>query len=127
MGEAGKGLMAAGSDSAPHATAAKTALPAAAGVFTQQYATQLVVGAVEEGIRHGWVRDDVSEADLREFLRDRGRRFYKLKEGPRETKERKIVLQKREETIDSTLRDHNGSLELMLFRAGKPAWSLDWK
>jgi hypothetical protein len=93
------------------------------------YATQLVVGAVEEGLRLGWIQDDenaVVEA-LKEFLRDRGRKFYKLKESSDEKHERKIVLEKKGERIQDSIKNKTGTIEVVPFRSGEEIWSLSWK
>jgi dihydroorotase len=48
------------------------------GVFTQPYATQLVLGAVEEGINQGVLKEEkVTKEILVGFLGVNGRRFYK--------------------------------------------------
>ena len=115
-----------GSDSAPHPRAAKARMPAAAGCFTQPCATQLVVGALEEAVRLGWLDPaEVGVDALREFLSERGRRFYGL--GERE-EGRRIVLEKKDEMIAPTLRGlDDGGLAVPSFRAGKPVWSLEWQ
>ena len=122
-----------GSDSAPHPMAAKAKRPAAAGVFTQKYATQLVVGAVEKGIMNGWLRaEDVGTEDLRAFLRERGRRFYKLDD---ETggAEKGISLESRGEISAAVLRTKRkanrkqGGMEVPIFRGRQPVWSLEWQ
>ena len=117
-----------GSDSAPHGLAAKAKMPAAAGCFTQAWATQLVVGAVEEAVGHGWIgAAEVGAEELREFLSERGRRFYKLGECDQDGGGRGIMLEKQDEVIPSSLRSRGGDLEVPSFRAGKPVWSLAWK
>jgi len=93
------------------------------------HATQLVVGAVEEGLRLGWIQEDeetVTEA-LKEFLRDRGRKFYKLKDLSDEKYERKIVLEKKGERIQDSIKNKTGTLEVVPFRSGEEVWSLRWK
>jgi dihydroorotase len=107
---------------------AKAGKPAA-GCFTQSYATQLVVAAVEEGLRLGWIQDDESVVNraIKEFLRDRGRKFYKLKESTYEQQGRKIVLEKKGEKIQKSIKNENGTIEVVPFRSGEEIWSLRWK
>jgi hypothetical protein len=80
-----------------------------------------VVAAIEEGLRLGWIQEDenaVTEA-LREFLRNRGRKFYKLKESSDEKHERKIVLEKMGRGFETVLRTKNGTIEVVNFRSGE--------
>ena len=117
-----------GSDSAPHILEAKKGgKRAAAGCFTQGWATQLVVGAVEEGIAKGWLHEQASAEILEEFLSGRGRRFYKLKEKTGSVKERKILLEKNGAKIPETLRSEDGCIEVVPFRRGEAIWRLTWK
>lgn len=84
-----------GSDSAPHPTTSKQNPPCcssspspsscnnkpapAAGVFTQPFATQYVILALEKAIRSGLLaEEDVTQDRLEGFLSAFGRRFYKL-------------------------------------------------
>jgi dihydroorotase len=101
----------------------------AAGCFTQSYTTQLVVAAVEEGLRLGWIQNDedaVTEA-LKAFLRDSGRKFYKLKESSDEQRQRKIVLERKGEKIQTSIKNKTGTIEVVHFRSGEEIWSLNWK
>jgi len=107
-----------GSDSAPHAVEAKKG-KLAAGCFTQKYATQLVVAAVDEGLRQGWI-EDVTVDDLDEFLSGRGRRFYEVEAKDK----RKIVLEKRGERISDSIKSEN--TEVVPFRSGEEIMSLRW-
>lgn len=73
-----------GTDSAPHPLHAKkggsgeVVGKCAAGVFTQPYATQLVLEALELALEKRFLdRSDVSEAALRKFLTENGRIFYR--------------------------------------------------
>lgn len=117
-----------GSDSAPHPIEAKRgAKKAAAGCFTQGWATQLVVGAVEEAIENGWLPDDISAETLDEFLSGRGRRFYKIPETAKAGKGQKIVLEKKGEKTPEVLRSKDGSIEVVPFRRGEEILSLSWK
>jgi dihydroorotase len=73
-----------GTDSAPHPLHAKRGGAGdvlgkcAAGIFTQPYATQFVLEALEQAVekRH-LARSNVSEEALRKFLTENGRLFYK--------------------------------------------------
>jgi dihydroorotase len=117
-----------GSDSAPHPVEAKKTKPAA-GCFTQMYATQIVVAAVEEGLRLGWIKDEeetVIEA-LTDFLRHRGRRFYQLKDSTDQIHEGSIILEKKGERIRDNVKNESGTIEVIPFRAGEETWSLRWK
>ena len=74
-------MLSSGSDSAPHPLASKMRdLPTIpAGVFTQPFATQLVLLAVEEATERGVVEEyEVTRGRLELFLSRSGRRFYKL-------------------------------------------------
>jgi dihydroorotase len=117
-----------GSDSAPHILEAKKGgKKAAAGCFTQGWATQLVVGAVEEGIAKGWLQEEVSAEILEEFLGGRGRRFYKLKEKTESGKVWKILLENKGAKVPETLRSEDGCIEVVPFRRGEAIWRLTWK
>jgi dihydroorotase len=117
-----------GSDSAPHILEAKKGgKGAAAGCFTQGWVTQLVVGAVDEGIAKGWLQEQVSADILEEFLSGRGRRFYKLKEKTGNLRGRKILLEKKEAKIPETLRSEDGYIEVVPFKRGEAVWRLTWK
>ncbi|KAI9677212.1 MAG: hypothetical protein M1829_002786 [Trizodia sp. TS-e1964] len=125
--EAGHGKFFFGTDSAPHAIEAKTGMKkAAAGCFTQGWATQLVIGAIEEALKHGWLEAQAFNTEtLANFLRHRGRRFYKLAEdnGP----QREILLEKRHAKIPDILESSDASLRVVPFRRGEDVWSLAWK
>ncbi|KAF1810472.1 Dihydroorotase [Eremomyces bilateralis CBS 781.70] len=111
-----------GSDSAPHpATAKRGGDKVAAGVFTQPYATQLVLDALEAAVGRGLLRaDEVSNERLQGFLGDNGRRFYGLDAERNEF----IVLKKAGEIVQSSLQTPDGELEVTPFRKGEKTWSL---
>ncbi|CAK7231065.1 dihydroorotase [Sporothrix curviconia] len=117
-----------GSDSAPHLLHTKNdAAPgkAPAGVFTQPFATQLVLLALEEGIERGVIAEDaVSEEILANFLSRHGRRFYKL---PEATPTKKIVLERQGAAIPESVRSADGSVEVGNSRAGDKVFTLRWK
>ncbi|KAI1486848.1 hypothetical protein F5X96DRAFT_688060 [Biscogniauxia mediterranea] len=114
-----------GSDSAPHPLSSKTsAAPGQAppaGVYTQPFAAQLVLLAVEEAAARGAL--DVTQEALEGFLSRHGRRFYKLPETTRT-----IVLERKGERIPPTVRSADGSgVEVGVSRAGAEVFSLTWR
>ena len=118
-----------GSDSAPHPVEAKTggSYPAA-GCFTQGWATQLVVSALEEAVEKGWIQDeDVTYEALVGFLGGRGRRFYNIQSLIKENNEKRIVLERKGERIPESIKSKDGSIEVVPFRRGEEIWSLRWK
>ncbi|KJZ80305.1 hypothetical protein HIM_00155 [Hirsutella minnesotensis 3608] len=118
-----------GSDSAPHPMHSKTsAAPgkAPAGVFTQPYATQLVLLALEEAVDRGVIADaDVTRDVLEAFLSRSGRRFYRLPapEASRAT----LVLERRGEAVAASVASPDGALEVGNSRAGAKVFSLAWE
>ena len=99
----------------------------AAGCFTQQHATQLVVAAIEEGQRQGWIQEDITPELLRGFLRDRGRKFYKVENSAQGMHGPKIILEKKGERIPKSIKSQTGSVEITPFRSGEEIWSLKWE
>ena len=119
--------MCSGSDSAPHPTSAKqlsadgTTKPAA-GVYTQSYATQYILLALEDAIDRGIIAEgDVTQERLEKFLSSSGRRFYKLPEA-----ESKIILERKGERIVEIIKNGDGSVEVALSRGGAEVFSLKW-
>ncbi|KAI0473179.1 hypothetical protein GGR56DRAFT_653500 [Xylariaceae sp. FL0804] len=126
----GDGKFFLGTDSAPHdaATAKKGPGNAAAGVFTQPYACQLVLSALDEAIDRGDLAPDAATpALLRDYLGGHGRAFYGatppqgagravLTRGGKGEKQQSII-------ADSVRGD---GVEVVPFRAGRPTWSVDW-
>jgi dihydroorotase len=117
-----------GSDSAPHPVQSKKGAGSiAAGCFTQPWCTALVIGALEEGINQGWIREEeVTRESIEGFLSGYGRAFYKIhksmeSDGPR------IRLERRGETIPEAVISQDGSIEVVPFRRGKEILSLSWK
>lgn len=110
-----------GTDSAPHDFAAKKGPgKTAAGVFTQPYACQLVLTALEEAV----ARSELSESDidleiLRGFLGGYGRKFYGV---PPSTE--RIKLRRAQQDIVGSL--EKDSVKVVPFRAGERTWGLDW-
>ncbi|OCT44097.1 hypothetical protein CLCR_00711 [Cladophialophora carrionii] len=130
-----------GSDSAPHPLVSKTqsgqAGPVPAGVFTQPFATQLVLLAFEEAIARGVLGpDEVSQDHLEQFLSRSGRRFYKLPlrstdpgsaaASGQERGQSRIVLDRKGETIPPSIKTEDGTLEIGLSKASAPVFSLSW-
>ncbi|EFX04581.1 amidohydrolase 2 [Grosmannia clavigera kw1407] len=119
-----------GSDSAPHLIQTKTdAAPGKfpAGVFTQPYATQLVLLGLEEGIERGVITEaEVTQEKLAAFLSTNGRRFYQFPEKPAGST-KKIVLERKGEKIPKSIRSENGSVEVGISREGTEVFSLRWE
>jgi dihydroorotase len=112
-----------GSDSAPHDISAKKGPTGktAAGVFTQPYCTQLVLGAFEEAIERGVVKESqITKEVLENFLGGHGRKFY----GVEPSRER-IVLRKGKEVINESFKGEG--VEVVPFRRGQSTWSVEWK
>jgi dihydroorotase len=117
-----------GTDSAPHPLHAKRGGAGdvlgkcAAGVFTQPYATQLVLNALEQAIGKGYLeRDDVNEDVLRKFLAESGRTFYRQEM----SKERIKIIASNERVVEK-LRFGSGDNVVVPFRRGEPTYSIKW-
>jgi dihydroorotase len=117
-----------GSDSAPHPLSSKAVPPGkkpAAGCFTQPYATQLVISAVEKALADGLIPGsymDLIVDNLRKFLGEDGRKFYGL---PVADQSKHIVLEKREEEIEKLV-GTEGVVQVACFGGGEKTWSLKW-
>lgn len=113
-----------GSDSAPHPTTSKWSQgKVAAGVFTQPYATQLVLDALSEAIRRGVITAaDVTIDCLTGFLSSFGRRFYKLDHPNLES----IKLLPGQAAIARSVSNSDGTLTVIPFRPGEVTWGLEW-
>ena len=95
-------------------------------MFTQPFATQLVILALQEATKRGVIEEhEVTQQRLEQFLSRSGRRFYKLPdlaaEGPP-----KIVLERKGETIPTSIRSADGTLEVGLSRPTAPVSSVRW-
>ena len=113
-----------GTDSAPHPASSKRADKYAAGVFTQPHAVGLVLDALEQGVETGVLKaEDITKEKLEGFLCTHGREFYKVKDERNE----RIVLSKSDVEIESSLRNEDGSVEVIPFRRGKLTWRVEWK
>lgn len=120
-----------GTDSAPHPLRSKKGGlgnecgKCAAGVFTQPYATQIVLEALEEAVEKGILRkDDVKENVLRGFLGEVGRKFYGV-----EASKRKIKIHAGDEKVLERLsvKEEGKEADLVVpFRRGSPVYSLQW-
>ena len=94
----------------------------AAGVFTQNYATQLVLGALEEAVEKGVIKEgEVTEEILKGFLSGHGRKFY----GVSDQSGQEIVVSKRGELVQQAV--IGKGVEVVPFRSGMETWSLEWK
>ncbi|KAL1981043.1 hypothetical protein VTN96DRAFT_3152 [Rasamsonia emersonii] len=121
----GSGKFFFGSDSAPHPIQAKKGPGStAAGCFTQPYCASIVIGAIEEALAQGWIRDDEVTIDAIEgFLSKFGRAFYKL---PAASSTSKIRLEKKGEKIPDVVRSEDGSVEVVPWGRGKEIRSVSW-
>jgi dihydroorotase len=93
-------------------------------VFTQPFATALVLLGLEEAIERGVITEaDVTQEKLEGFLSRFGRRFYKLPE----VSEKKIVMERRGERIPASVVSEDGNIEVGISRAGAEVFSLRWE
>ncbi|KAH6647690.1 hypothetical protein BKA67DRAFT_524142 [Truncatella angustata] len=110
-----------GTDSAPHDISAKKNAKAAAGVFTQPYAVQYVMNALEDAVERGDIKDEqITEEFLAGFLGEWGRQFYGV-----EKSTKMIVIKKGNEVISSSVK--GSGVEVVPFRQGEPTWSVEWQ
>jgi dihydroorotase len=116
-----------GSDSAPHPIQSKKgAGRTAAGCFTQPWGTALVIGALEEGIDQGWIKEEeVTHKSIENFLSGYGRAFYKIHQST-ESDRLKIRLERKGEIIPKVIKTQDGTIEVVPFRRGKEVWSTSW-
>lgn len=93
-------------------------------MFTQPFATQLVILALEEAVKRGVINEDnITQERLEQFLSKSGRRFYKLPDPAAGTK---IVLKRKDEKIPTSIKSLDGSVEIGISRAGAGVLSLRW-
>jgi dihydroorotase len=113
-----------GTDSAPHQISAKTGPgKAAAGVFTQNAATQYVLDAIDLAIEEGILREeDCTVEKLQRFLSDHGRHFYKLDTTVKEKIRARRVAEPKQ-SHDTLKTDE---VEVFLFREGSTNWQIEW-
>lgn len=123
----GSGKFFFGSDSAPHPIQSKKGPGnAAAGCFTQPWCTALVIGALEEGIKQGWIKEEeIRRTSIEGFLSRYGREFYKL-DGTTEQEGPMIRLERKGEKIPLVVASKDGSIEVVPFGRGKEVMSLSW-
>lgn len=116
-----------GSDSAPHPIQSKKGEGrTAAGCFTQPWATALVVGALEEGIEQGWIKEEeVTYKAIENFLSVYGRAFYKTPRSAGSEKV-KIRLERKGEIIPEVVKSQDGTIEVVPYGRGKKVWSTTW-
>ena len=138
----GNGKFFLGTDSAPHAMRKKyggmrgaggtdnaVTVPGkcAAGVFTQPYATQLVLEAVEGAVERGVIaKEEVTREVLQGFLGGFGRRFYGVRESTRKIR----VVEGKEKVVETLGVKKTGTEEVedvvVPFRRGEKIYSLEW-
>lgn len=116
-----------GSDSAPHSIIAKQdkvkgkSRPSA-GVFTQSFATQYIILALEEAIEREVIKEkEVMQERLEQFLGGFGRQFYKL---PDTVKGNRIVLERKGARIPESIKSEDNSIKVALSRGGANVLSL---
>ena len=116
-----------GTDSAPHPIAAKTGAKIAAGVFSQPYASQLVLDSFELGCERGILtEEDITKEVLEGFLSGFGRAFYRA---PDERGEQIVLLRGEEVIVDVVTGEGSGKgggVQIVPFRRGRRTWSLRW-
>lgn len=116
-------------DSAPHPITAKLGTQhqkASAGLFTQPYATQLVLDAFERGCDSGDISADAITADILEgFLSKFGTDFYAI-----EPSKERIRLKRDGESVVEILSSKEGDdgveVEVVPFRKGERMWGIEW-
>ncbi|KAI1157853.1 Dihydroorotase [Nemania serpens] len=114
-----------GSDSAPHPLITKQGKPVPAGVFTQPYATQLVLLALEEATEKDIIDEkSVTQENIEGFLSRFGRRFYELPD-PSPTGAR-MVAKRTGEKIPASIRSADGTLEIGISKSEATVFSLHW-
>ena len=113
-----------GSDSAPHPITSKYSKnKSAAGVFTQPYATQLVIEALEIAVETGALKEeDITLEKINGFLSGHGRAFYGLEESSNV----QIELTRGTGKIMNILQNGDGSLQVVPFRRGDKTRTLTW-
>lgn len=115
-----------GSDSAPHDVKSKRGgEKVAAGVFSQHYATQLVLDALDKGVQMGILKEgDITLEKLEGYLCDYGRNFYSLDDGP-DTRECIELAWKGDKIVDMLISEDQVT-QVIPFRAGEATRSLTW-
>ncbi|KAL0942484.1 dihydroorotase [Colletotrichum truncatum] len=118
-----KGKFFLGTDSAPHPITSKSGpSKAAAGVFTQPYAVQYLLAALDEAVARGEIKDEeVTQEALEGFVAHYGRKFY----GGFEDQKKERIRLTRGGAIVNQVFEGEG-IQVVPFRAGKDTWSLTW-
>ena len=113
-----------GSDSAPHPIISKRGGDkVAAGVFSQPYTTQTVIGALEKAVETRILNEeDVTLDKLEGFMSGFGRKFYGIEKKSNE----RIELTKGDEKVKDIIENGDGSVQVVPFRAGEATRSLRW-
>jgi len=94
----------------------------AAGVFTQPYATQLVLAAFENAVKEEVLeKDTLTMRVVRGFLGEFGRKFY----GEARSR-RKIRITNQEERVMEVLEFGRGGQKVVPFGRTEPVYSLEW-
>lgn len=111
-----------GSDSAPHPAIAKRGGDKiAAGVFSQPYASQLVVDAFDQGCQNGVLKEeDITPEIIEGFLSKFGRQFYGLEEEKQEF----ITFDEAGDVIEDILK--SDAVDVVPFRRGQKTWGISW-
>jgi dihydroorotase len=121
----GKGNFFLGTDSAPHLLGKKKGVgldKCSAGVFTQPYATQVVLEAWEEGVRTGLVeKEELAEEVIEGFLGKWGRDFYGIEES-----KKKFRLKAGQERVAESLAVEAEGDVIVPFRRGEQTYSIEW-
>ncbi|ODA80232.1 hypothetical protein RJ55_03190 [Drechmeria coniospora] len=117
-----KGKFFLGTDSAPHDISAKKGQgKTAAGVFTQPYACQLIMTALEEAVERGEVSEsDITQELLEGVLGGFGRTFYGIKDPSGQ----RIRLSKGQELISGNIL--GDGVKIVPFRSGQQTWTVEW-
>lgn len=116
-----------GTDSAPHALSAKRGGgdgmgKCAAGVFTQPYATQLVLEAFEGAVEKGILKSEALSKDvLTGFLGEFGRKFYS-----EPASKRKIRITAGQDRVMEALKFGKDDEKIVPFRRKEPIYTLEW-
>ena len=98
----------------------------AAGCFTQPWTTALVLDALKEAMKNGWIKEkDVTHHAIQGFLSGYGRAFYGVPES-RETSRSTIRLEQNAEIIPELVTSHDRMIEVVPFRRGKPILTTYW-
>ena len=112
-----------GTDSAPHPAQSKHGKKIAAGVFTQTNAVGHVLGALEQAVEQGVLKDtDVTAERLNGFLSKHGREFYRAPD----TRNEKVMIKRNAGRVPEILSNSDKSIEVVPFRRGKVTWAVNW-